>query len=96
MSGVRARLPAAAVVCGIAAPVFPVFVLLPSRGHGPAGQRSGEAATLALPPSRGRSGAGRARRLPPRVRVAGARPEGFERAGTTLIGRNYSAGAGMQ
>lgn len=38
---------AAAVAYGIATSVFPLFVLFPSLGYGPAGLRSGEAARLA-------------------------------------------------
>ena len=38
---------AAAVSYGIATLVFPLFVLFPSLGYGPAGLRSGEAARLA-------------------------------------------------
>jgi len=38
---------AAAVAYGIATSVFPLFVLFPSLGYGPAGMRSGEAARLA-------------------------------------------------
>ena len=38
---------AAAVAYGIATSVFPLFVLFPSLGYGPAGRHSGEAARLA-------------------------------------------------
>jgi hypothetical protein len=38
---------AGAVAYGIATSVFPLFVLFPSLGYGPAGLRSGEAARLA-------------------------------------------------
>jgi hypothetical protein len=38
---------AAAVAYGVATSVFPLFVLFPSLGYGPAGLRSGEAAKLA-------------------------------------------------